>query len=134
MGGMSEPKPLGSTSLIRLVAGREISTRLRDKNFLISTAVLLILIIGVMVFQVLVNTNASKSTIGVVGGSPTFTSVLRTQADEARGASIEEFVHRFRARLEAEAGAETSKMYVQAAQPEHQYLGLDRYWSLRKEA
>jgi ABC-2 type transport system permease protein len=78
---VSEPKQLGSSSLIRLVAGREISTRLRDKNFLISTAVLLILIIGVMVFQVLVNTNASKSTIGVVGGSPTFTSVLRTQGD-----------------------------------------------------
>jgi ABC-2 type transport system permease protein len=78
---VSEPKQLGSASLIRLVAGREISTRLRDKNFLISTAVLLILIIGVMVFQVLVSGNASKSTIGVVGGSPAYTRVLQGQAD-----------------------------------------------------
>ena len=78
---MSEPQQLGSASLIRLVAGREISTRLRDKNFLISTAVLLILIIGVMVFQVLINANASKSTIAVVGGSSTFTRVLQGQAD-----------------------------------------------------
>jgi ABC-2 type transport system permease protein len=78
---VSEPKQLSSTSLIRLVAGREISTRLRDKNFLISTAVLLILIIGVMVFQVLVSSNASKSTIGVVGGSPAFTRALQAQAD-----------------------------------------------------
>jgi len=78
---MSEPKQLSSASLIRLVAGREISTRLRDKNFLISTAVLLILIIGVMVFQVIVGSNASKSTIGVVDGSPAFTRVLQAQAD-----------------------------------------------------
>ena len=58
---MSEPKQLSSASLIRLVAGREISTRLRDKNFLISTAVLLILIIGVMVFQVILGSKASSS-------------------------------------------------------------------------
>jgi ABC-2 type transport system permease protein len=78
---VSEPKQLSSASLIRLVAGREISTRLRDKNFLISTAVLLILIIGVMVFQVILGSNASKSTIGVVDGSPAFTRVLQAQAD-----------------------------------------------------
>ena len=80
---MTEPKQLSSASLIRLVAGREISTRLRDKNFLISTAVLLILIIGAMVFQVLVSSNASKSTIGVVGGSATFTRVLQGDLSEA---------------------------------------------------
>ena len=80
---MSEPKQLSSTSLIRLVAGREISTRMRDKNFLISTAVLLLLIIGLMVFQVIVNTNASKTTIGVVGGSPAFTRALQAQGEAA---------------------------------------------------
>jgi ABC-2 type transport system permease protein len=80
-GESSEPKQLGSATLVRLVAGREISTRLRDKNFLISTAVLLVLIIGVMVFQIIVNDNASKSMIGVVDGSPAFTQALQAQAD-----------------------------------------------------
>ena len=78
---MTAPEPLGSGALVRLVAGREISTRLRDKSFLISTAVLLVLIIGVMVFQVIVNSGGSSSTIGVVGGSPTFTRALETQGE-----------------------------------------------------
>ncbi|NYJ06187.1 ABC transporter permease [Petropleomorpha daqingensis] len=85
---MSEPKQLSSTSLIRLVAGREISTRLRDKNFLISTAVLLILIIGVMVFQVLVNSGSSSSTIGVVGSSRNVEQVLVAQGN-LQGTDVE---------------------------------------------
>jgi ABC-2 type transport system permease protein len=80
---MSEPKQLSSVALIRLVAGREISTRLRDKNFLISTAVLLILIIGVMVFQVILGSRGSTSTVGVVDGSPAFTQALKAQGDAA---------------------------------------------------
>ena len=40
---MSEPRTLGSVALVRLVAAREMSARLRDKNFLISSAVILVL-------------------------------------------------------------------------------------------
>ncbi len=43
---MTEPRPLGSGALVRLVAVREISARLRDKNFLISSAVILLLQLG----------------------------------------------------------------------------------------
>nr|WP_246324439.1 ABC transporter permease [Petropleomorpha daqingensis] len=71
-----------------MVAGREISTRLRDKNFLISTAVLLILIIGVMVFQVLVNSGSSSSTIGVVGSSRNVEQVLVAQGN-LQGTDVE---------------------------------------------
>jgi ABC-2 type transport system permease protein len=78
---VSEPRPLGSAALVRLVAGREISTRLRDKNFLISSAVLLLLIIGVMVFQIVVNSGGSTTTIGVVGGSRNLEQVLVVQGD-----------------------------------------------------
>jgi ABC-2 type transport system permease protein len=60
---------LGSAALVRLVAGREISTRLRDRNFLISSAVLLVLIIGLMAFQIAVANKGSTTSIGVVGGN-----------------------------------------------------------------
>ena len=46
---MSEPRPLGSAALVRLVAGREISTRLRDKNFIISSVVIVLVLIGVKI-------------------------------------------------------------------------------------
>jgi len=84
----TRPRPLGSAALVRLVAGREISTRLRDKNFLISTAVLLVLIIGVMVFQVLVNSGGSNTTIGVVGGSPAAERALVAQG-KALGTDVD---------------------------------------------
>jgi glyoxylase-like metal-dependent hydrolase (beta-lactamase superfamily II) len=54
---------------------------------------------------------------------------LRAQADDARAVDLDTFVERHRARLAAEAGEETAEMYVQAAPPEHLWLGLDRYWS-----
>jgi ABC-2 type transport system permease protein len=85
---VSEPRQLGSVSLIRLVAGREISTRLRDKNFLISTAVLLVLIVGAMVFQVIVNSGDSTTTIGVVGSSRNVEQVLVAQG-RALGTDVE---------------------------------------------
>ncbi len=80
-GAWSEPRPLGSAALVRLVAGREISTRMRDKNFLISSAVLLLLIIGVMVFQIVVNSGGSTTTIGVVGDGRNIEQVLVAQGD-----------------------------------------------------
>jgi len=78
---------VSSTALIRLVAGREISTRLRDKAFLISSAVLLVLIIGLTVFQVVIHGNGSKATIGVVDGGPASRQVLQQQG-KAQGTDI----------------------------------------------
>ncbi|SDO41314.1 ABC-2 type transport system permease protein [Klenkia soli] len=53
---------------IRLVAGREITTRARDKGFLISSAVIVLLVLGVMVFQLLSGGSGSSTAIGTVDG------------------------------------------------------------------
>lgn len=70
---------MSGLSMVRLVAGREISTRLRDKAFLISSGILLLLIVGLTVFQVVIHNNGSKATIGVVGGGPSVGQVLEQQ-------------------------------------------------------
>jgi glyoxylase-like metal-dependent hydrolase (beta-lactamase superfamily II) len=54
---------------------------------------------------------------------------LRAQAQDAKAVDLETFAARHKARLEAEAGPETAAVYVQAAPPEHLWLGLDRWWS-----
>jgi ABC-2 type transport system permease protein len=73
--------PHTPAQLVRLVAGREISTRIRDKGFLIGSAVLIVLILGMLVFQVVINTGTDTTKIGVVGGSAPVTSALRAQGD-----------------------------------------------------
>jgi ABC-2 type transport system permease protein len=84
---MSEPRTLGSSALVRLVAGREISTRLRDKTFLISTAVILLLVLGAMVFQVIIASGASQQKIGVVGDRIALEPALTAQG-EAIGVDV----------------------------------------------
>ncbi|MGY1694547.1 ABC transporter permease [Geodermatophilus sp. SYSU D00814] len=59
--------PLSSGQLVRLVAAREVSTRLRDKTFLVSSAVMLLIILGILVFQAVVNSGSDENRIGVVG-------------------------------------------------------------------
>ena len=76
---MTAPGTPGSAALVRLVAGREVSTRIRDKTFLISSAVILLLVLGAMVFQVLVASGAGKVTVGVVGDRATLQPVLQAQ-------------------------------------------------------
>ena len=78
---------MSSATLIRLVAGREISTRLRDKAFLISSGVLLLLIIGLTIFQVVLHDNQSKTTIGVVNGGSAAAPVL-VQQGKAQGTDV----------------------------------------------
>ena len=58
---------MSSLALVRLVAAREISTRLRDKAFLISSAVILLLVIGSIALQVVLGSQATKEKVGVVG-------------------------------------------------------------------
>jgi ABC-2 type transport system permease protein len=80
--------PHTPAQLVRLVAGREISTRIRDKGFLIGSAVLIVLILGMLVFQVVINSGTDTTRIGVVGGSAPVTSALRSQGD-ALGTEVE---------------------------------------------
>jgi len=83
---MTAPAHPGATprtpaQLIRLVAGREISTRIRDKGFLIGSAVLIVLILGMLVFQVAVNSGTDTTRLAVVGGSPALGEALAAQGD-----------------------------------------------------
>ncbi len=84
---MSEQKPLGSATLVRLVAGREISTRLRDKNFIISSIVIIVILIGVMAFQVVVGSGADEGRLGVVGDASELGPAIEAQG-EAVGVDV----------------------------------------------
>jgi ABC-2 type transport system permease protein len=84
---MSEPQPLGSAALVRLVAAREVSTRLRDRTFLISTGVILLLVLGSLVFQAIVISGASKVTVGVVGDRAVLQPALEAQG-RATGVTV----------------------------------------------
>ena len=55
-------RPHTPAQLVRLVAGREISTRIRDKGFLVGSAVLIVLILGMLVFQVAINSGTESFT------------------------------------------------------------------------
>jgi ABC-2 type transport system permease protein len=84
---VSELASPGSGALVRLVAAREISTRLRDKTFLVSTGVILLLVLGAMVFQVLVASGASEEKVGVVGDRTALEPALNAQG-EAIGVDV----------------------------------------------
>ncbi len=76
---MSEPRTPGSAALVRLVAAREVSTRVRDRTFLISTGLILLLVLGSLVFQAIVISGSSKVTVGVVGDTAALGAALRAQ-------------------------------------------------------
>jgi ABC-2 type transport system permease protein len=68
-----------SATPIRLVAGREISSRLRDKAFLISSAVIVLLVIGAIALQVVLGNQATRETVGVVGDPSVLQPALLAQ-------------------------------------------------------
>jgi ABC-2 type transport system permease protein len=84
----SDITPHSPAQLVRLVAGREISTRIRDKGFLVGSAVLIVLILGMLVFQVAINSGSDTTRIAVVGGSAAVTDALQTQGD-AMGTDVD---------------------------------------------
>ena len=77
----ADVKPHSPAQLVRLVAGREVLTRVRDKGFLIGSAVLIVIIIGLLVFQVAMASGANATKIAVVGGSAPVTEALETQGE-----------------------------------------------------
>src|SRR5688572_16709616 len=81
---MTEPRNLGTAALIRLVAAREISARVRDKNFIISSVVIVLVLLGVLGLQVALNSGSDTVRIGVVGDSAAL-----GQALEAQGQAID---------------------------------------------
>jgi ABC-2 type transport system permease protein len=79
-------RPPGSAALVRLVAGREVAVRIRDKAFIISSAVLVVLVLGGLAFQVAVASSAGGTTVGVVG-DPALGQALTAQG-EAVGVDV----------------------------------------------
>jgi ABC-2 type transport system permease protein len=77
---VSEPRTLGSAALVRLVAGREIATRVRDKSFILSSAFIILLLVGVMAFQVVMSSGANDVRLGVVGDATKLRPALEAQA------------------------------------------------------
>lgn len=75
----AEPRTPGSGAIVRLVAAREVSTRIRDRTFLISTGLILLLVLGSLVFQAIVISGSSKVTVGVVGDRAALAPVLQAQ-------------------------------------------------------
>jgi len=84
----SDVTPHSPGQLVRLVAGREVSTRIRDKGFLIGSAVLIVLILGMLVFQVVISSGADTTKLAVVGGGTSVTEALVAQGD-ALGTDVE---------------------------------------------
>jgi ABC-2 type transport system permease protein len=78
---MNEPRTLGSAALVRLVAAREISARVRDKNFIISSAVILLLLIGTLALQVAFSSGREETRVGVVGDAAQLQPALQAQGE-----------------------------------------------------
>jgi ABC-2 type transport system permease protein len=77
----SGTRPHTPAQLVRLVAGREVSTRIRDKGFLLGSAVLIVLILGMLVFQVAINSGGESTKLAVVGGNAAVTDALQAQGE-----------------------------------------------------
>lgn len=78
---MTAPHEPSSGSLVRLVAAREVSTRIRDKGFIVSSVVIVLVIIGAVVFQVLADSGSDDSRIGLVGGDASVSAALVAQGE-----------------------------------------------------
>ncbi|SFK86344.1 ABC transporter permease [Geodermatophilus ruber] len=85
---MTEPSTPSSAALVRLVAGREISSRIRDKNFIISSIVIVVLLIGGIAFQVIANSGADAARLGIVGEAGRLGPAVQAQG-EAVGVDVE---------------------------------------------
>ncbi len=73
--------PLSSAQMVRLVAGREISTRIRDRTFIASSVLMIVLILGVLAFQVVANSGDDTARVGVVGDAGQLGTAIEAQAE-----------------------------------------------------
>ncbi len=60
---MTGPRPLGSAAMVRLVAAREISSRIRDKNFIISSVVIVVALVGMLGLQVALEVWSARTAV-----------------------------------------------------------------------
>ncbi len=72
---------------VRLVAGREMSTRVKDKGFIVSSVVIVLLVLGLMVFQLVSGSSTSTTTVGTVAGGAQVEQAL-VRAGEQVGTEV----------------------------------------------
>lgn len=72
---------MSSSRIVGLVARREIVSRLKDKGFIVSSIFIIVLIMGSVAFQVLIQSGASTVSVGVVGGPQGLSAAIQDQAD-----------------------------------------------------
>ena len=77
---MTEPRSPGSAAMVRLVAAREISARVRDKNFIVSSVVIIVLLVGMLGLQVALGSGGEATRVGLVGDSDRLQPALEAQA------------------------------------------------------
>ena len=85
---MTEPRSPGSAAMVRLVAAREITARVRDKNFIVSSVVIIVLLVGMLGLQVGLGSGGEATRVGLVGDSDRLQPALEAQAG-ALGADVE---------------------------------------------
>lgn len=77
-----------SLTNVKLIAAREINTRAREKSFLLSTGLMIVVIVvGAIIWSMLAGRDSAER-IGVVGGDPALTQVLGDTGD-AVGSRLE---------------------------------------------
>jgi ABC-2 type transport system permease protein len=72
---------MSSSRIVGLIARREILSRLKDKGFIVSSIFIIVLIMGSVVFQVLIQSGASNVSVGVADGPQGLSEALEQQAD-----------------------------------------------------
>jgi ABC-2 type transport system permease protein len=102
--------------MVALVAHREITTRVRERSFIISTIVTLLIIVAIIVLPALFDRGDDEVTIGLVGDSRTVEPALR-QAAAAQDVTVT--VQRY-------ADEPAARAAVTAGDADAVFLGTDR--------
>jgi ABC-2 type transport system permease protein len=80
--GTPNGRSVRSVTAIRLVAQRELNTRLRAKSFLIGTAVILVVLTGYLLLQASLFSDMDKKEVGLTGQASGIATPLQAQAEE----------------------------------------------------
>ncbi|MFZ2502784.1 MAG: ABC transporter permease, partial [Nocardioides sp.] len=89
-----------------LVAGREISTRVRQKSFLISTAIMMVVIVAAFVVWAALDGRSSTQRVGLVDGTPALAQTLIATGQQAGNPiTIDTFPDAETADIEVRAGS-----------------------------
>lgn len=71
--------PMTSSRIVSLIARREIVSRLKDKGFIVSSLFILVLILGSVLFQVLIQSGTNTVSVGVSGGPQGLSAAIQEE-------------------------------------------------------